>query len=234
MQILLHISYVSRTCGGWRWNPSRPGESGCYSESRTTKIYWRCAKISRNGKPTEQICPDASVQTVVYISKSLSTAEARYAQIEKESLAFTWACERLANWAEIPHWNWPQTTGASVQYEKSGRTANTSTEVSHEDDEIWIYYRARTWLKTDTCTLSLSISRTLTSRTVTSRRSYSAFVNTVIENLPASDQRLEEIKRLQKENSVKPYYPIAMAAELSDWWCEGAELWYLLHCAKSS
>lgn len=35
---------------------------------------------------------------VAYISRSMMSTEQRYAQIEKEALAFTWACERLSDY----------------------------------------------------------------------------------------------------------------------------------------
>ena len=41
---------------------------------------------------TEQLLP------VAYISRSMTSTERRYAQIEKEALAFTWACERLSDY----------------------------------------------------------------------------------------------------------------------------------------
>ena len=37
------------------------------------------------------------VKPVSYTSRSLSTTEERYAQIEKEALAFTWAYERYSD-----------------------------------------------------------------------------------------------------------------------------------------
>jgi hypothetical protein len=38
------------------------------------------------------------VRDVPYASRSLSPTEGRYAQIEKESLASTWACERFSDY----------------------------------------------------------------------------------------------------------------------------------------
>ena len=35
---------------------------------------------------------------VAYVSRSMTPTEQRYAQIEKEALAFTWACERLSDY----------------------------------------------------------------------------------------------------------------------------------------
>ena len=44
------------------------------------------------------------IRPVTYISRALTSAEQRYAQIEKEALAVTWACERLSNYL-LPHRN---------------------------------------------------------------------------------------------------------------------------------
>ena len=41
---------------------------------------------------------DDSWRPVVFISRSLSEAESRYAQIQKEALSVTWACERLCGY----------------------------------------------------------------------------------------------------------------------------------------
>ena len=38
------------------------------------------------------------LKPVAYISRSMTPTERRYAQIEKEALAFTWACERLSDY----------------------------------------------------------------------------------------------------------------------------------------
>ena len=41
---------------------------------------------------------NGEVRPIAYISRSLTDTEQRYAQLEKEALALTWACERLSNY----------------------------------------------------------------------------------------------------------------------------------------
>ena len=50
------------------------------------------------GAVLKQKNSDREYKPVAYISRSLTPTEQSYAQIEKEALAFTWACERLSDY----------------------------------------------------------------------------------------------------------------------------------------
>ena len=50
------------------------------------------------GAVLKQKQPCGSWRPVAYISKAMNDTEQRYAQIEKEALALTWACERFADY----------------------------------------------------------------------------------------------------------------------------------------
>jgi len=50
------------------------------------------------GAVLNQKQPDGTWRPVAYCSRSLSNTEGRYAQIEKESLALTWACEHFSDY----------------------------------------------------------------------------------------------------------------------------------------
>ena len=50
------------------------------------------------GTVLQQQQPDGSWRPVFYASRSLTDVERRYAQVEKECLALTWACERLSDY----------------------------------------------------------------------------------------------------------------------------------------
>ena len=95
----------------WTWNPmldeafsavkdalTKPTVLVTYSPAAETKVSADASCHSLGAVLLQRPSPSAPWKPVVYASRSLTEVEKRYAQIEKEALASTWACERFTDY----------------------------------------------------------------------------------------------------------------------------------------
>ena len=95
----------------WTWNPmldkafsavkdalTKPTVLVTYSTAAETKVSADASCHSLGAVLLQRQQSSAPWKPVVYASRSLSEVEKRYAQIEKEALASTWACERFTDY----------------------------------------------------------------------------------------------------------------------------------------
>ena len=68
-----------------------------YDPNKATKIAADASSYGHGAEVLQEEEPD-TWKPVSFISRSMTTTEARYAQIEKEALAVTWACELSSNY----------------------------------------------------------------------------------------------------------------------------------------
>ena len=68
-----------------------------YDPNKATKIAADTSSYGLGAVVLQEEEPD-TWKPVSFISRSMTTPEAKYAQIEKEALAVTWACERSSNY----------------------------------------------------------------------------------------------------------------------------------------
>ena len=150
--------------------------------------------------------PDGTWRPVAYCSRSLSMAEQRYAQIEKEALASTWACERFSDYL----------VGSKFHLETDHKPL-VSLLGSKNLDELPIrLQRFRMRLMRFSYTISyvpgkqLTIADALSRAPVTSSSTdddafhaeVDAYVNLTIQSIPTTVSRLKEIKAAQAADEV--------------------------------
>ena len=93
----------------WTWGPSQqqafedtkkelssPRILALYNAAAKTTVAADASSFGLGGVLCQEQ-PNGQWRPVSYISRSLTAVEQRYAQIEKECLAVTWACERFAD-----------------------------------------------------------------------------------------------------------------------------------------
>ena len=183
-------------------------------------------------QPTDELKP------VAYISRSMTATKQRYAQIEKEALAFTWACERLADYL----------VGMKFHIQTDHKPLVPLFSSKHLEELPFRVQRFRLRMMRFDFTIAhvpgkeLVIADTLSRAPSTQscssddlQKETEAWVSLVLQSLPATEDRIEEIKQQQVADTtcqqivqycqstwpakhavpaaVQPYFP--MAAEFT-------------------
>lgn len=147
---------------------------------------------------------DGKLRPVAFISRALTETEQRYAQIEKEALAITWACERLQDYLIGIHFN--------IETDHKPLVPLLSTK-SLDEMPLRIH-RFRLRLMRYHYSISHVAGKELCTADTLSRdpvdnpdpqstrlqQDVTAYVNLVIDHLPATEKRLTEIQKAQEED----------------------------------
>ena len=149
---------------------------------------------------------DGSVKPVSYASRSLTPTEQKYAQIEKEALGVTWACERFRDYL----------TGLQFQIETDHKPLVPLLGSKNLEDLPLRVQRFRLRLMRFKYTVShipgkeLVIADTL-SRAPSNevcqedkefRAEIQAYVDLVVRNIPTSEPKMLEIKQAQQKDEI--------------------------------
>ena len=150
--------------------------------------------------------PDGELKPISYILRSLTPTEQRYAQIEKEALAFTWACERFCDYLVgipfhintdhkplVPLFSSKKLDELPIRVQRFRlRMMRFSFTISHVPGQ--------SLLVADT--LSRAPLATSVSDDTSLQLQTAAYVKAVVQSLPASEKQLERIKQHQQEDEV--------------------------------
>ena len=144
----------------------------------------------------------------MFISRALTPVECRYAQIEKEALALTWACERFSDYI----------VGKSILAETDHKplvpllTTRTLDEVPPRVQRLrimrlmCIYFKEVNHVPGKEMYIADALSRMQSENTnrmaTVPEEEMNIYVDSVLDSLPVSDVKLMEIKEAQDEDPV--------------------------------
>ena len=145
---------------------------------------------------------DGHLKTVFYSSRSMSPTEQRYAQIEKEALAVTWACEKFADYLVGLH---------DFTIETDHKPLLSLLKNRHLEDLTPRIQRFRIRLMRFQFDIQYTRGKNLVTADALSRAPVESnnnkdkteeeedklYVRQIIQNLPATENRIEQIRNEQ-------------------------------------
>ena len=186
--------------------------------------------------------PDQEWRPIAYASRALTSTEERYAQIEKEALAVTWTCECFSDYLlgmtfhiQTDHKPLVPLLGSKILDELPVRVQRFKMRLMRFKFTI-SHVAGKDLVTADA--LSRAPATSFTPDDEKFKQEVDAYVNLVLQNLPATEKRLEEIKKLQEEDEVckqiklycrdgwpdrslikgaiKPYFPVVGELSVQD------------------
>ena len=157
--------------------------------------------------------PSGEMKPIAFISRSMTPTEQRYAQIEKEALAFTWACERHSDYL----------IGLSFHIQTDHKPLMPLFSSKHLEELTIRVQRFRLCMMRFQFTIShvpgkeLIVADALSRAPVADPSSAdrglqeeaNVFVKAILQSLPATEERIEQIRDLQLRD------PPCLSANLS-------------------
>lgn len=184
---------------------SSPPVLAHYNPDRPTKVSADASSYGLGAVLLQQ--QDGEWRPIFYASRSMTSTEQRYAQVEKEALASTWACEKFADFLlGLP----------SFTIETDHRPLLALLKTKTLDELSPRIQRFRMRLMRYSYQVIYTAGKNLTTADALSRAPVGApqasdlqletdariFVQSVIDGLPATQGRLVEIKTKQQEDQV--------------------------------
>ena len=177
-----------------------------YDPSADTKVSADASSFGLGVVILQRSESNSEWRAVSFASCTMTETEMRYAQIEKEALALTWACERFSMYLlgrsfvlETDHKPLISLFGQKNLDALPPRVLRFRLRLMRYDYQI-IHVAGKALLTADT--LSRAPLRIEFSESTDLQKAVELFVSTVMESLPASSDRLEGIRLSQSEDPV--------------------------------
>ena len=177
-----------------------------YDPNKDTKVSADASSFGLGGVLLQKQ-EDQTWRPVMFISRALTPVECRYAQIEKEALALTWACERFSDYI----------VGKSILAETDHKplvpllTTRTLDEVPPRVQRLRMrlmrfHFKAVNHVPGKEMYIADALSRMQSENTnrmaTVPEEEMNIYVDSVLDSLPVSDVKLMEIKEAQDEDPV--------------------------------
>ena len=144
---------------------------------------------------------------IAYISRSLSDTEQRYAQVEKEALAITWACERLSQYliglqftAETDHKPLLALLGTKALDDLPPRVLRFRLRLLRFTYKM-VYVPGKALITADALSRA-PIKRPLSEEEQCLEGEVQVSINAIRDSLPASQTKLQQIAEEQQRDHI--------------------------------